>query len=245
MIEGKNASRRHEKKISVAVIDEHPLFRRGIVHTLDESGKFDVVGEGATASDAVCLATILRPDVMLLDMNVPGGGLEAVDAIVAMHSRTSIIMFTVVDDESCIANAFRRGVRGYLLKGSSGQELVDTISSVVRDEHVVSAERVAKQPGRISEGVQKSEVKPTIELTNREGQVLALLQWGLTNKEIAFKLKLTEKTVKYYLTSILKKLQVRNRVEAAMYAQRPADSGRMRCELVVEAPRKDAQILLK
>lgn len=207
-------------KIRIVVVDDHPLFREGVVHALNGSGEFGVVGEGSSAADAVRMASDLDPDVIVLDMQLPGGGLDAVEAIVATHSRAGILMLTVVDDNECVAKAFRIGARGYLLKGAGCNELMETVRSVARGDLYVSPQLVGKLLGRMTET--QGDHDHTVEFTEREDQVLTLLSRGLSNKEIAYQLELSEKTIKYYLTNVLKKLRVRNRVEAALYASQRA-----------------------
>ncbi|MEO4001451.1 response regulator transcription factor [Mesorhizobium sp. CAU 1732] len=209
-----------EHRIRIAVVDDHPLFRDGVVHTLSMNDGFEVVGEGASAADAIRLARDLQPHVMLLDMKLPGGGLEAVDEIMLGASHPNILMLTVVDEEESVANAFRSGVRGYLLKGVGRNELVETVKSVAQGDLYVSPQLAAKMLGRLSAPsvALDGHANEAIELTEREEQVLKLLSHGLSNKEIAYRLQLSEKTVKYYLTHVLKKLRLRNRVEAALFA---------------------------
>lgn len=217
-----------ENKITVVVIDDHPLLRLGIVQILQASNRFDIVGEGTSANDALRLATSLEPDVMLLEMKIPGSSLEAVDAIIAANLRTNVVLFNVADDEESAASAFRRGVRGYLLKETGPNELIDAICSVACGKFCISPQLVGKLLGQIS-GT-KNAIEATVEFSYREEQVLGLLARGLSNKEIAFRLELREKTVKYYLTHVMRKLHVRNRVEAALYALR-----RSRAQLSAQA----------
>lgn len=208
-----------EHKVKVAVADDHPLFRDGVVHALRANEDFSIVGEGATADEAVRLVLDFEPDVLLLDMKLPGGGLGAIEAIVATRSRTNIMMLTVVDDEESISRAMRAGARGYLLKGAGGNELIESIRIVARGELYVTPQLIGMLFGRIAGGGQTAK---RVEFTEREEQVLELLSGGLSNKQIAFRLKLSEKTVKYYLTHVLRKINVQNRVAAALYASRRA-----------------------
>lgn len=209
-----------EPRITLAVVDDHPLFRGGVVHALSADEEFDVVGEGASSTDAVSLVSNLKPTVLLLDMKLPGGGLETIEAILAVQPRTNILMLTVVDDEQTVARAFKCGARGYLLKGAGRNELIETVRSVARGDLCVSPELVGKLLGRISETHDHKPAlgEPSVDFTEREEQILSFLSCGLSNKEMAFRLELSEKTIKYYVTHVLRKLHVRNRVEAALYA---------------------------
>lgn len=211
-----------EHKVKVVVVDDHPLFREGVVHALRANEDFDVVGEGTTADEALRLVMDFEPDVLLLDMKLPGGGLQAIEAIVASGSRTNIVMLTVVDDQETIAKAMKTGARGYLLKGTGGNELTESVKVVARGDLYITPQLIGMLIGRISDGEQKAK---SVEFTEREEQVLTLLSRGMSNKQIAFQLNLSEKTVKYYITHVLKKLNVRNRVAAALYASRRPIAG--------------------
>ena len=203
--------------IRVAVIDDHPLFREGVAHTIQRSGILEVIGEGATAEDAVRIAKAELPDIVLLDVNMPGGGVEAARAISNACPVVKIIMLTVSESEEHVHQAMEAGVRGYVLKGTSGLELVNTLRAVARGEYYVTprlAARILALSTRPSEGSDSPDAFP--DLTKREEQILNRVARGLTNKEIAKDLQISEKTVKHYMTNIMQKLQVRNRVEAAL-----------------------------
>lgn len=209
-----------DTRIRVAVVDDHPLFRDGVVNTLNASEEFVVIGQAASADDAIRLVAECEPDVLLLDMKLPGGGLEALSAITSGASGTKVMMLTIVDDDETVASAFRKGARGYLLKGAGGNELKEAVRLVARGESYVSPQLVTKLLGMMSgmRDRQNSSFESSVEFTEREEQVLTFLSHGLSNKQIAFRMSLSEKTVKYYITHVLKKLRVRNRVEAALYA---------------------------
>lgn len=214
-------------RIKVAVVDDHPLFQEGVVHTLGLSEEFAVVGQGASADDAVRLAAEIAPDVMLLDMKLPGGGLEALATIASSYPGTKIVILTIVDDEEMMACAFRKGARGYVLKGTGGKELKEAVRLVARGDPYVSPQLVPKLLDMMS-GAGKSQnniVENSVEFTEREEQVLTFLSRGLSNKQIAYNMSLSEKTVKYYITHVLKKLRVRNRVEAALFASQRSMAG--------------------
>lgn len=207
-----------DARIRVAVVDDHPLFRDGVVNTLNASEEFVVVAQAASADDAIRLVAELEPDVLLLDMKLPGGGIEALNAITSGASGTKVMMLTIVDDDQIVASAFRKGARGYLLKGAGGNELKEAVRLVARGESYVSPQLVTKLLGMMSGKRQNGSLESSVEFSEREEQVLTFLSHGLSNKQIAYRMSLSEKTVKYYITHILKKLRVRNRVEAALYA---------------------------
>jgi two-component system, NarL family, nitrate/nitrite response regulator NarL len=209
-----------QHKIRVAVVDDHPLYRDGVVFALESEPDIEVVGQGETAPEALQIAHEHTPDVILLDMNMPGGGINAMAKIAQRYPSTKALMLTVVDDEDEVRNALRKGARGYLLKGTGSSELVNAIRLVNKGQNYVSPGFAAHLiMSRGSEESTRSETpKRFPELSDREEQILMLILQGLSNKLIGGELGLTEKTVKGYLTSVMDKLQVRNRVEAAMIA---------------------------
>jgi DNA-binding NarL/FixJ family response regulator len=207
-----------QHKIRVAVVDDHPLYRDGVVFALESEPDIEVVGQGETAPEALQIAHEHTPDVILLDM--PGGGINAVAKIAQRYPSTKALMLTVVDDEDEVRSALRKGARGYLLKGTGSSELANAIRLVNKGQNYVSPGFAAQLiMSRGSEESTPSEApKRFPELSDREEQILMLILQGLSNKLIGGELGLTEKTVKGYLTSVMDKLQVRNRVEAAMIA---------------------------
>ncbi len=206
--------------IRVAVVDDHPLFREGVAHTLERSNALRLVGQGATADDAIRIAKADDPDIILLDISMPGGGLEAARAISRACPATKIVMLTVSESEHHVHQAMASGARGYILKGTSGLELINTLRVVARGEHYVTpalAARLLAASRRPSLPLPEEDFP---ELTRREEQILDRVARGLTNREIAKALHIGEKTVKHYMTSIMQKLHVRNRVEAALAFRR-------------------------
>ncbi len=200
--------------IRVAVIDDHPLFREGVVNML-KSAEFDVVGTGAGASDALKIAREKAPSVILLDVNIAGGGIEAASELNRAHPAIRVIMLTASEDEQHVVLALKAGVSGYLLKGSSGQEVVEAVRSIARGESYIAPNLAARLLSRKSERVAVAES----DLTSREKEVFASLARGMSNKEIARTFNCTERTVKHHMTNIMQKLNVRNRVQAALKFQ--------------------------
>lgn len=205
-------------RIKIALVDDHILLRRGLRETLGECRDFEVVGEGASADDAVSIARSTRPDVILLDVNMPGGGLAAVERIVKLQQTTKILMLSVYDNLANVRAAMMSGASGYVLKGVSGDELVAIIKSVYAGGKHVAPELAVKL---FSEAENREELTPNDArrhklLTKREKQILELIQKGFPNADIAKKLRLSEATVKHYITPLFRKLSVRNRTEAAL-----------------------------
>ncbi len=204
----------------ILVIDDHPLLRDGVASTLDAEANLQVVGQGAGYDDAVALADELMPDVILLDISMPGGGVNAARDIHQAHPLIKIIMLTVSEDEKDVMAALQAGAKAYILKGIGGRELVHTVNRISAGESFITpslATSILLQNN--AEEVEKAP-SPLDKLNKREAMILKALERGLTNKQIADELYLSEKTIKHYMTSILQKLEVRNRVEAALMAQK-------------------------
>src|SRR3984893_18174057 len=204
------------KLLRVAVIDDHPLFREGVVSMLTSVDGIEVVEQGATAAEALKLAQDLLPDLMLLDVGMPGGGVEAAASIARTCPNVRIIMLTASEDERDVASALQAGARGYILKGSSGHEVVQTLRAVAGGDSYVApnlaARLLIKQGQRTATIVDHN----PHDLTAREEEILALVALGMSNKEIARRFNCTERTVKHHMTNIMQKLNVRNRVQAAV-----------------------------
>lgn len=211
------------KPIRVVVVDDHPMFRGGVVQILDTDDQFEVVGEGGSAIDAIHLARTHEPDLMLLDISLPGSGLEAAAQIGKLCPDIQIVMLTASEEEQNVTASLEAGAKGYLLKGTSGPELIRIARAVCGGDSYVTPTLAAKllSQMRMKQVQQKlSNESGMSDLTSREEEVLDHVSRGLTNKEIARQLSLSEKTVKHYMTIIMQKLQVRNRVEAVIQGLR-------------------------
>lgn len=207
--------------IRVAVVDDHPLFREGVMQTLGASPELTLVGAGANSDDAIRLVRDEQPNVILLDIQLPGGGIEAARTISTQYSATKVIMLTASEDESHVSASLEAGARGYALKGIGGAELVRLVRVIQNGETYITPDLAARMLRNINKRTQAQKTeKDLFTLTPREDDILDCVAVGLTNKEIAIKLNLAEKTVKHYMTTIMQKLQVRNRVEAALKARK-------------------------
>ena len=204
--------------IRVLLADDHPLFRDGVTHSLAGESDLTLVGQAASGEEALRLARDLLPDVVLLDITMPGkGGLVAATEIAMACPATKIVMLTVSEHEDDLLAAFKAGARGYVLKGVSARELANVVRAVASGEVYVSPSLAA---GLLVELTRGRPLDPLSELTEREREILQLVSDGLTNREIGERLHLAEKTVKHYMTNVLGKLHVRSRVEAALLAAR-------------------------
>src|SRR5215510_11349314 len=184
--------------ITFAAVDEHPIFRQGLIQSLQRAEGLTCVAEGETAADARRIAALQKPDILVLEIFIRGGGIEAARGILSAHRTTKVLILTASDDEVHLTAALRAGVRGYVLKGISGGELVRVMRSVHADQPYIDPALSAQ----------------LLVSTSLEPQVLAGVCKGLTDKEIADTLHIKPSTIRYYLTHIFKKLKVHNRVQA-------------------------------
>ncbi|MEQ1881139.1 MAG: response regulator transcription factor [Burkholderiales bacterium] len=206
--------------LNVLVVDDHPLFRRGVVQSLGSVPDLTVVGEASSGEEALNLARELLPDVVLLDISMPGwDGLFTAEKIAAACPASTIVMLTVSDDKDKLLGAFKAGARAYVLKGVSAQELAKVVRTAAKGEVYVSPDLASE----ILEAFMKSRSPDALqELSDREREILRLIGTGLTNREIAMQMALSERTVERQVSNVLHKLQVRSRVEAALFAVKHA-----------------------
>jgi DNA-binding NarL/FixJ family response regulator len=205
--------------IRIAIVDDHPLFREGVAKLLERTPGIEIVAAGSTAAEAVNIVRRLLPDVLVLDLKLPDDSVEAASTIVREHPGVRIIILTASDCNSDVAAMLQLGVHGYLLKECTGQEIVRAVQRVYAGEFYVTPSLAARLLTEMSAPAPKTD-DGSEELSGREEVVLAQVSKGLTNKEIARALNLREKTVKHYMTNIMQKLGVRNRLEAVLMGQR-------------------------
>lgn len=203
--------------IRVLVADDHPLFLEGVVNSLQGAGDVAVVATAKDADSALKAAGAYQPDVALLDVTMPGSGLNAAAQIKAACPGTRVVMLTVSEDEDDLLAAMKAGASGYVLKGVSARELLSVMRGVHAGEVYVAPGLAWRLLGELS---RPRADDPLGALTQRERDVLELVATGMSNQEVGLRLNLAEKTIKHYMTNILGKLQVRSRVEAALLAQK-------------------------
>lgn len=204
--------------IRILVADDHPIFRDGLVRSLEETGEFRVVATASSAEEAIQLAKQKHPDIALLDLSMPGNGLTAVAEIAKADSAAKIAMLTVSEEDENVSSALRLGATGYILKGVSAGELRKILKGVAKGEAHVSPTLAAKLLTMTPQAGEQKSPSLLDDLTKREVDILRLVAKGLSNKEVANEIDLQEKTVKHYMTTIMSKLHARNRVEAAIIA---------------------------
>jgi two-component system, NarL family, response regulator LiaR len=210
------------EKLRVLLVDDHDLFRTGLRNLLEEQ-RVVIVGEAASGAEAVRITRELTPDVVVMDLNMPGmGGVEATRHITGISPLTRVVMLTISDQDSDVMDAILAGACGYLLKDASIQDLVTGIRSAARGESLISPHIAAKVLQRIRATSAQPDIAETIrsELSDREIEVLKLIANGKDNAVIAAELHISPKTVKNHISNILMKLQIDNRIQAAVYAVR-------------------------
>jgi DNA-binding NarL/FixJ family response regulator len=213
---------RGTETLRVLIVDDHDLFRTGLRNLLEEQG-VQVVGEAATGGEAVRSVQELAPDVVVMDLNMPGmGGVDATRHIAGVSPLTRVVVLTISDQDADVMDAILAGACGYLLKDSSIQELMAGIQAAYRGESLISPTIAAKVLQRVRATSAQPEIADTIrsELSGREIEVLKLIANGKDNAVIAGELHISPKTVKNHISNILMKLQIDNRIQAAVYAVR-------------------------
>jgi two-component system, NarL family, nitrate/nitrite response regulator NarL len=210
-----------KKTISVLLVDDHSLFRSGIRSLLQRNPDFNVVGEAADGVEGIKRARQLQPDVVLLDLNMPGiSGLEALQLILQDCPHTAVIMLTVSEDAEDLSAALRAGARGYLIKNIETDYLLRAIRRAAAGEAVVAESMTAKLVAQLQKAATQR-IDPISELdrlTPREKEILVCLARGESNKSIARTLCVAESTVKIHVQNVLKKLNLSSRVQAAVFA---------------------------
>ncbi len=202
------------------LVDDHDLFRTGLRNLLEEQG-LQIVAEASDGSAALDLVRELAPDVVVMDLNMPGmNGIEATREIARLAPLTRVVVLTISDQDDDVIDAIIAGACGYLLKDSSIQDLMHGIRAASIGEALISPHIASKVLQRVRAFGSASDESPGPELSDRETEVLRLIANGKDNAEIARELHISPKTVKNHISNILMKLQIENRIQAAVYAVR-------------------------
>jgi DNA-binding NarL/FixJ family response regulator len=208
--------------VRVLIVDDHDLFRTGLRNLLEGEG-VQIIGEASAGQEALKIVRELAPDVVVMDLNMPGmGGVEATRHISTIAPLTRVLMLTISDQDNDVIDAILAGACGYLLKDSSIQDLIAGIRAASLGESLISPTIAAKVLQRVRAASRQPEIETTIraELSDREIEVLKLIANGKDNAMIAAELHISPKTVKNHISNILMKLQIDNRIQAAVYAVR-------------------------
>jgi two-component system response regulator DevR len=207
-----------QRRLRLLVVDDHEVVRQGLVSLLDRRSGFEVVAQAGSVSESIAMAARYEPDLVIMDVRLPdGSGIEACREIRATRPETRVIMLTSYPDEEAVLSAIIAGASGYLLKQIRGRELVSALEAVGRGESLLDSavtEKVLERVRRVASGSATDELA---ELTAQERKILLLVADGMTNKEIAEQVFLSDKTVKNYVSSILSKLNLQRRTQAAAF----------------------------
>jgi DNA-binding NarL/FixJ family response regulator len=207
------------RKTRVMLVDDHEIVRLGLLTLINDRADMEVVGEAGDAAGAVREAERLKPDVILMDIRMPGeGGIEATRQIMARLPEMRIVMLTSFADDELLVRAISAGAVGYVLKQVGNAELLRAITAAARGEALLDPRTTARLLTRVREADRKDNADAFRELSDREMDVLAQVARGLGNAEIGEKLNLSEKTVRNYISTMFEKLSLSNRVELAVYA---------------------------
>lgn len=206
-------------KQRLLIVDDHEVVRLGLKALLQRYPQFEVVGEAGTAKEAIELSNRIRPDVVLMDIRLPGtSGIEACEEITKTNPGVKVIILTSYAEDEMLFSAIRAGASGYVLKQIGGEDLIKAIESVERGEALLDPAVTQRVFQEVRRAVKEEEASAFANLSTQEKHVLLLVAEGRTNREIAKELYLGEGTVRNYVSSILCKLGVSNRAEAAAYA---------------------------
>jgi len=206
-------------KIRVLLVDDHEIVRLGLMTLINDQENMEVVGEAGAAGEAVKSVEQLRPDVVLMDIRMPGeGGIVATRDITSKFPQTKVVMLTSFADDELVMRAIQAGAVGYILKQVGNEELLRAVVAASRGEALLDPSTTSRLLSRVREQERKSEEDAFRDLSDREMDVLAQVARGKANAEIGVILNLSEKTVRNYVSTILEKLHLVNRIELATYA---------------------------
>lgn len=204
------------------VVDDHSLFRAGVIQTLLLDPDLEVIGQGGSSADAVTLVQSKKPDILLLDISMPGNGVDAAREIALLDHPVKVIMLTVSENDENIMGALEAGAVGYVLKGIEATQLIDAVKSVAEGNSFISPNLTLRLLANVK---RKSTPSLLSTLSEQERKTLKLVSKGMSNREVGQELGILEKTVKFHMTRIMAKIKARNRVEASLIARREWGNG--------------------
>jgi DNA-binding NarL/FixJ family response regulator len=206
--------------VSVALIDGHPVTLEGLAHVLAAQGTFTVVARGRSARDAPAIAERHRPDLIILDLAIPGNAISAISDVAACYPGIGVVVFTAAPGVDYAVNAMEAGARGYVSKSCLPDEIVGAAKAVATGNTYISQNFAGEVITALRNASVRRIAMQALRLSAREDQIVQFLLGGKTNKEIASQLGITERTVKHYMTVLMQKLNARNRVEVVIAAQK-------------------------
>uniref|UniRef100_Q07SX3 Two component transcriptional regulator, LuxR family n=1 Tax=Rhodopseudomonas palustris (strain BisA53) TaxID=316055 RepID=Q07SX3_RHOP5 len=207
-------------RVSVALVDDHPLMIEAVSSLLSRIEDFDIVATGTSAKDVLEIGTLVRPQVMIVDLGMTGDVYAAISTVTSLSTATKFIAFTASTGVECAIRALDSGASGYVLKGSSSDELIQAITCVKSGETYITRTFATQVIAALRDTSLRRRAAEAVKLSIREQQIVRLLLKGKTNKEIAHAISISDKTVKHYMTILMQKLQVRNRLEVVIAAQK-------------------------
>ncbi|MBR1123476.1 response regulator transcription factor [Bradyrhizobium lablabi] len=205
--------------VSVGLVDDHPLMIEGIVTLLSRAQGLEVLSTGSSAGDLIDISSRLQPDVIIADLNMPGDVYAAIASSIKISPNTKIVAFTAATGVDTAIRALDAGANGYVLKGSSAQELIQAIEAVRLGETYITQNFASQVIAALRNAAVRRVAAEAVKFSIREDQIVRLLLRGYTNKQMAIALKISEKTVKNYMTILMQKLNARNRLEVVIAAQ--------------------------
>ncbi|MGK8233057.1 LuxR C-terminal-related transcriptional regulator [Roseovarius sp. MS2] len=204
-------------KARVILVDDHPIVLAGLQELVGQLAGYEVVGTGHTANDALKLSVLTKPDLVIMDLNMNGDVIATIDEITSEDDAPAVIVFTASDQVADCNAVMSHGAKAYVVKGSSGNEIFQALDVVANGKEFISNELAARMVREMRHTPDKAD--PEVRLTFREEQIVRQLMAGASNKTIATHLKISEKTVKYYMSQIMQKFSVQSRLQVVVAAQ--------------------------
>ncbi|HMF50544.1 MAG TPA: response regulator transcription factor [Candidatus Saccharimonadales bacterium] len=211
--------------VSVGLVDDHPLMIEGILGLLSRAQGFRVLSTGSTARDIIDISSRFHPDVIIVDLSMPGDAYAAIASSIKISPNTKIVAFTAATGVDSAIRALDAGANGYVLKGSSTQELIQAVESVRHGETYITQSFASQVIAGLQNVSLRRAAAEAVRFSIREDQIVRLLLRGKTNREIAVSLKISEKTVKNYMTILMQKLNARSRLEVVIAAHKRSERG--------------------